>query len=150
MSMSRITATIALVGYVLGGWLLPALHQHAAHSETHGCQHQHEHAAALVAAAEEAETASSCCHGHEHSDSGSDVLLAETRLSVASQSLTETCDAMCLLCQISARKFSPLDRPLVSLSAVAHCQLAIAATEQPVVSARLAVDCPRGPPARLN
>lgn len=149
MNLSRITASIALVAYLLGGWLLPAVHDHAAHGEHLSCEHAHT-----------AET-SQAAHSHPHSDADHDCCHAATpdagdldeqghSTSLAQHSPLISCDGLCVLCQISTRQFTSTAVCANGYVRAGPMQRIFFADQPLSRSVRLRIDGPRGPPARLG
>ncbi|GEM_PF-5392509 len=142
--MSRLTASIALLTYVLGGWLLPALHHHAEdaceHSSvTHSsATHGEDLAAKRHACACPSETGSP-----EWETMGSPHMTAAPAVSL------EECAGFCLLCQLVEQTFSvDLSAPSIAGGDVS-CVVRAGHVSSGVTMDWLGIDCPRGPPARL-
>ena len=109
------TSRIALIAYLLGGWLLPAIHHHADHQ--HGaCQH-------VAATSPSSESDHGCCgHSHDHqheSDEASDESASD--LQITSAAKLRTCDGLCALCSARSLTSTTLKQKLTSLAGGDSC-----------------------------
>ncbi|QEG38305.1 hypothetical protein [Roseimaritima ulvae] len=149
MNLTRITASIALVAYLLGGWLLPAVHDHDAHGEHIACEQAH------------AVEASHAAHPHPHPDADRDCCHATTpgagdveqhghNASLAQHFPLLSCDGLCVLCQISTRQFTSTAGCASGYVRAGPTQRCFFADQPLSRSVRLSIDGPRGPPARLG
>ncbi len=98
----RYTAHIALIAYVLGGWLLPTAHHHHAHWDGNHRQGEacpHTHAADAHDGGQPI-----TCHGHDHEQADAiHILVGEHRI-LAGEASERGCQGLCAIC--SARSLS--------------------------------------------
>lgn len=123
--MNRVTARIALIAYMLGGWLLPATHHHGSscdHTHAGVCDSQHAgHSAEAVLTLSSAEHhhhcdhdhgACSSSHGSHQRDAGQKLVDQELTgaATIVYSGTTLNCDGLCALCVASTLSSTRSDR----------------------------------------
>ncbi|WP_153558993.1 hypothetical protein [Roseimaritima sediminicola] len=166
MNSRRLIASIALLGYLLGGWLLPATHDHAAHSGD-ACGHVHTVVATATPGSEaSAGSGQDCCCHDQHSDSAATGTSEPDKVSgrkVSGHKKQEPASSsphlaqdpglvaggLCVLCQLSTRLLSVCVPRCEASEKAAAARLARLPERPAARSLRLSVEGPRGPPAGL-
>jgi hypothetical protein len=132
------TSRLALIAYVLGGWLLPAAHRHVHHHQHAGCQH-------ADVAEQSPESRHGCC-GDAH-DADPNAAVIASRLQVAAAPLVPVCEERCAVCAARSLTSSTI-KPRPSLRACRDSRPCPRPTDPELPATTLCGEpLSRGPPA---